>query len=491
MKQPKIKILDQEDIQQIIEAAYDLLENFGVKVDNQEVLQTLANGGAKVDFEQKVAFISPSMVDKALKTVPSSFNVYDQACKNAAVLEGDNIHFCGGSVALNILDSDTEKIRKPKLSDLIRITSLIETLEHLSFVTGTIMPNDIPAPLQDAYRYYLLMLNTSKPLFSGAFTVGGLRVQIEMLKVLRGGEDKLRTKPRAIFAANPTAPLQWGGIVAQNLVDSARANIPVMLIPMPLPGGNAPVTLAGALTEHTAENLSGIVITQLVNPGTPVLYGGGAIVLEMRYGTSCIGAIESHLMGIGYSQIGKALGLPTASNIGQSDSKRVDAQAGLESGIGILLAALAGINLSRGPGMLAFANCQSFEKLVIDNNICGMALRLIRGVECNKETIGLDIIKAAGRGAKDYLFSPHTLKWFKKELFFPTKIIDRRAIQTGAKFSTAWERAKEEVKARLAEYEPAHLPDDKAQEIKAIMHAYARSKGVEKLPDITGTGWDG
>ncbi len=491
MLRPFIKILDQDDIQQIVDAAYDLLETFGMKVNNQEVLTILANGGAKVDFDQMIAFIPPVMVDNALKTVPSSFNIYDQACENAATLAEDIVHFCGGSVALNILDSDTEKIRKPKLHDLIQITSLIETLENLSFVTGTVMPDDIPIQLQDAYRYYLLMLNTSKPLFSGAFTVDGLRVQIKMLKVLRGGDDDLKSKPRAIFAANPTAPLMWGGIVAQNMVDSARASIPVMTIPMPLPGGNAPVTLAGTLTEHTAESLSGIVITQLVNPGTPLLYGGGAIGLEMRHGTSCIGSIESHLLGIGYNQIGKSLGLPTASNIGQSDSKRVDSQSGLESGIGITLAALAGINMSRGPGMLAFANCQSYEKLVIDNNICGTALRLIRGVECNKETIGLDVIKSAGRGAKGHLSSAHTLKWFKKEIFFPTDIIDRKAIQTGIKSSTAWERAKEEVKERLAAYELAHLPDDKVREIKAIMLAYAKSKGVTKLPDLTGTGWTG
>jgi trimethylamine--corrinoid protein Co-methyltransferase len=211
----------------------------------------------------------------------------------------------------------------------------------------------------------------------------------------------------------------------------------------------------------------------------------------MRYGTSCIGAIESHLLAVGYNQIGKALGLPTASNIGQSDSKRVDSQSGLESGIGISIAALAGINLSRGPGMLAFANCQSYEKLVIDNNICGTALRMLRGVECNEETIGLEIIKSAGRGAKGHLSSAHTLKWFKKEIFFPTDIIDRRSIQTGVKSSTAWERAKEEVIERLTEYTPVPLPEDQVREIKGIMRNYAKSKGVTKLPDITGTGWDG
>ena len=230
MRRPKLELLTKEDVRRIIEAAYDLLGTFGVMVDNQEVLQTLADGGARVDLKEKVAFIPPSMVDKALQSAPSAFGIYDQACHEPAVLEGDNVHFCAGSVALNILDSVTQAIRKPNLADLIRITSLIETLEHVHFVTGCLMPHDIPAPLQDAYRYYLLMLNTSKPLFSGAFTIDGLRVQIEILKVLQGGDQELRARPRAIFAANPTAPLRWGGIVAQNLVDAARAGVPAMLI---------------------------------------------------------------------------------------------------------------------------------------------------------------------------------------------------------------------------------------------------------------------
>lgn len=483
MNRPYLEILDKEDIQKIIEAAYDLLQHFGVMVDNEELLKALVEEGAKVDFDKRVGYISPAMVDKALETVPSSFNVYDREGEKAAVLEKDNTYFAPGSVALNILDSETEEIRKPKISDLISITQLIETLENVHFQTGPILPEDIPEQIQDAYRFFLILMNSSKPIFGGAFTIEGLRAQIDMLSVLRGGERELKEKPRAILAANPTAPLMWGRIIAQNLVDCARSGVPVMLIPMPLPGGNAPVTLAGTLAEHTAENLSGIVISQLINPGTPILYGGGAIVLDMRYGTSCIGAIETTLLGCGYSQIGKALGLPTASNIGQSDSKRVDSQSGLESGIGIVLAALARVNLSRGPGMMAFANCQSLEKLVIDNNICGMALRLIQGIQCNAETIASDIIKAAGRGAKGHLGSDHTLKWFRKEIFFPTEIIDRKGRREGEKASTAWDRAKEEVKARLSKFEPEQLPDEKVNEIENLIRSYSKGKGVEKLPE--------
>ncbi|MBW1816794.1 MAG: trimethylamine methyltransferase family protein, partial [Deltaproteobacteria bacterium] len=425
-----------------------------------------------------------SLVDQALETAPSSFRVYDRSGENPAVLEKDNIHFAPGSVALNILDSDTEEIRKPKIPDLIRITRLIETLENVQFQTGPIVPEDIPVEIQDVFRFLLILAHSEKPIFGGAFTAEGLRLQKDLLALLRGGEAELAERPRAIFAANPTAPLMWGGIIAQNLADCARFGIPVMLIPMPLPGGNAPVTLAGTLAEHTAENLSGIVISQLVNPGSPVLYGGGAIVLDMRYGTSCIGAVETLLLGSGYSQIGKALGLPTASNIGQSDAKRVDAQAGLESGSGIMIAALSGINLSRGPGMMAFANCQSYEKLVVDNNICGMALRFVKGIECSPETIALDIIKQAGRSAKGHMSSDHTLEWFKKEVFFPTASVDRLARREGEKGTRAWDRAKEEVTDRLDAYDPDPLPRDLLDEMTEMVRVYARGKGLDGLPEI-------
>jgi len=484
MYRPKLEVLSKEDTKAIIEAAYDFLEDFGVMVDNEEALSILADAGAKVDLGSKTAYIPAHMIDKALETAPSSFTVYDREGNNPVAMKEDNIYFCPGSVALNILDSDTEAVRKPKIPDLVKITRLTETLEYVQVQTGPILPDDIPAPVQDAYRFYHILMNSYKPIFGGGFTVDGLRAQIKMLTILRGGEDEQKEKPRAILAVNPTAPLMWGGIIAQNMIDIARARIPIMLIPMPLPGGNAPVTLAGTLTEHTAENLSGIVITQLVNPGTPVLYGGGAIVLDMRYGINCIGAIETHLLGIGYGQIGKALGFPTASNIGEADSPRVDAQAGLETGIGVTLAALAGINLSRGPGMMGYANCQSFEKLVVDNNICGMALRLVGGIECTDETIALDILKSSGRGAKGHLSSPHTMKWFKKEMFFPSEVITRKALREGETSTSAWQRAKEEVRNRLSTFELPPMSENKAKELRSFMLSYAKSKGVETLPEM-------
>lgn len=479
---PKLNILAPEDIDSIINAAYELLGKLGVQVHDDKILDIYAAGGARIDHSKQTAYLTPDMIDKARGSVPTGFSVFSQDMTAEARLEGDNIHFAAGSLPVHILDSKTEIIRQPTIDDLIDLNHLIETLEHIAFQTGPVLPDGIPGPIQDVFRFLINMVHSNKPYFGGALSVEGMRCQIKMLEVMRGGARGLKENPRVIFAANPTAPLIWGPVIAHNLVDSAKASIPVMLIPMPLPGGTVPVTLAAVLTDHTAENLSGLVLNQLVNPGAPVLYGGGALLLDMASGMSCIGAIESHMLGSGYALIGKALGLPTASNIGQSDSQRVDSQAGLETGIGMTVAALTGINLSRGAGMLNFANCQSLEKLVIDNNICGMAHRLVRGVDVTAETMALEEQLAVGREGRGHLTRPHTLNSFRDELFFPSAVINRRAAKGGVQTPTALDRARDEVRQRLDEYTPNPMAPEMIAELTAIAESYSASVGTGPLP---------
>ena len=482
---PKIEIIKQSEVEKIIQAAYDLLWKMGVKIKDEEILKIYEKGGARVDYAKEKAYLDADLIDKCLKTTPNGFSVWSQDLSIEARLEGDNIHYAAGSMPVNLLDSKTEIIREPTIKDLVDINHLIETLEHIDFQTAPILPSaSIPAPIQDVFRFFINMTNSNKPYFGGALSVDGMRLQIEMLKILRGGAEALKKQPRVIFAANPSAPLSWGPVIAHNLVDSAKASIPVMLIPMPLPGGTVPVTLAGVLTEHTAENLSGLVLAQIVNPGTPVLYGGGALLLDMKTGMSCIGAVESHMLGSGYTRIGKYLNLPTASNIGQSDSQRVDTQAGLESGMGMLTAAFSGINLSRGAGMLNFANCQSFEKLVIDNNICGMAKRMVKGIEITPETIAVEEILTINHSGQGHLLTDHTRKHFKQELFFPSQVINRKAGTPGVKTSTAFERAAQEVAIRMTEKYVNPIQKKTVDELYNLVDTYAKSKGIDTLPRI-------
>jgi trimethylamine--corrinoid protein Co-methyltransferase len=254
---------------------------------------------------------------------------------------------------------------------------------------------------------------------------------------------------------------------------------------MPLSGFMAPVTLVGTLIQHTAETLSGVVISQLVNPGTPVLYGGSPAIFDIRYETTPMGAIETMMIDCAYNEIGKHLGLPTQAYIGLSDAKQLDSQAGLETSMGATLAVLAGVNNISGPGMLDFESCQSLEKLVMDNEICGMTLRMARGIEPKEDFPSLPHFEEL-LAEKHLLISDHSRRWLRDEHYFPGSVINRanksRWEEEGG--LTMKERAALEVSRLLDEYEPSSLPADVRAEMVSLMAAEATRHGMEKLPEL-------
>jgi trimethylamine--corrinoid protein Co-methyltransferase len=269
------------------------------------------------------------------------------------------------------------------------------------------------------------------------------------------------------------------------MIDCARHGIPSELVSMPLAGATAPVTLAGAVVQHTAECLSGVTICQLAQAGAPIVWGGSPAAFDMREGTTPMGAVGTWMIDCAYTQVGKALGMPTHAYLGMSDAKIVDAQCGLESAGGALMAALAGVNMVSGAGMMDFESCQSYEKLVIDADIIGMAKRLIRGVEARDEPIALDLMRKLGHRA-DYLAQTHTLKWFAEELYIPSAVIDRGSLEgwrrKGAK--TAWERAQDRVRELLATYTPSPISDELRAELRAIATTAAQKFGMDELPPL-------
>jgi trimethylamine--corrinoid protein Co-methyltransferase len=252
---------------------------------------------------------------------------------------------------------------------------------------------------------------------------------------------------------------------------------------MPLSGFMAPVTLVGTLVMHAAETLSGYVIGQLAAPGAPILWGGSPAVFDVRYETTPMGAVETMMIDCAYNEIGKHLGLPTQAYISLSDSKLLDAQAGLESGMGAVLAAASGINTISGPGMLDFESCQSLEKLVVDDAICGMALRLARGVEPREDFPALPRFEEL-LGEGHLLISDHTLRNLRSEIAFPGPVIDRANRSRWQEEGSVplGERARREVERLLAAYRPSRLPADSARELVRLMEAEARRAGMPALP---------
>ncbi len=481
-KRPKLEILGGALADAIIDEGFDVLARTGVLVENEDALEVLGGAGARVDRTSRRAFPDRAFVERCLRSAPGEVRLHDRAGGREFRVGGDEVHFDPGSAAVSILDPATGAERKPFTGDLLRFYDLVETLEHVHFQSTGLVSADVPHPAADAYRLYLGLRRSVKPFVTGTFRVEGFAPMREMLAAVRGGAEALAARPLAIFDACPSPPLKWSRLTAQSLVDAARAGIPSELISMGMTGATSPVTLAGTLVQHVAENLAGVCIVQAARPGAPVIFGGSPSAFDLRKGTTPMGAIETMMIDAAYAQIGKRLGLPTHAYMALSDAKVIDTQAGLETGLGAVLAALAGINVVSGPGMLDFESCQSLEKLVIDDEICAMIYRLLDGVAGREDILGADTLAQAGPD-RPFLALPHTRKWYRAEHIFP-RLADRDTYEAWAAQGRKpmARRAAEDVERRLAGHVVPALDEALDRELRRIMESYAKAGGVECLP---------
>jgi trimethylamine--corrinoid protein Co-methyltransferase len=478
-------LLETDLIERILGEARDILCKLGVEIHNEGVLRMLAGNGAEVDSGKQRAFIPGELIDRCLRTVPRSFKLFDVLGNETHDFEGGKVYFTPGSTAINVLDGATGEMRRPDTADYIRHVKVTSGLRHIAAQSTALIPADVHERISDSYRLYLSLLYGEKPVVTGAFTVEGFEIMKDLQLAVRGSEEALREKPLTIFSCCPTAPIKWSDVTSQNLVDCARWSIPVEFISMPLSGFMAPVTLVGSLVQQTAETLSGVVISQLTRPGHALLYGGSPAIFDVRYETTPMGAIETMMLNCANSEIGKHLGLPTQGYIALSDAKQLDSQAGLETAMGALLAALSGINSISGPGMLDFESCQSLEKLVVDHEICGMTYRLLQGIEPREDFPALPIFQEL-LAEKHLLISDHTRRYLRQEILFPGPVIDRasRARWHEGGRTTLGERAAREVSRLVAAYQASRLPEETKRELTRLMEGEARRYGMDRLPAI-------
>lgn len=478
-----MEVLSDPLLQRIVAEALEVLGKVGVRVHHEDALSMLAEAGARIDKHEQRAFFPEDLVWRSVRSAPSRAEIFSREGQAAMQLEGRNVYFNPGSAAVKILDWPGERVRPPVTADLVAFARLVDGLPHLAAQSTALVPSDVPPPIADRYRLLAVLLYSSKPIVTGSFTAEGFAVMKEMLAVVAGSDQRLRQRPSAIFDVCASPPLTWSALGAGCLMDCARSGVPAEIISAPLLGATAPMTLAGALVQHTAENLSGVVIHQQAGAGSPVIYGGSPAVFDMRHGTAAVGAIEAMLVSCAYAQVGRYLGLPTHGYLGLTDAKVVDAQAGIESGIGAVVAARAGINVVSGAGMLEFESCQSLEKLVIDDEICGMALRLARGIQLRGEPLAEDLFGAPAEGPH-FLTSPTTLRWLREEISFPGAIIDRQPRESWEQKGRVGivQRARQRAAELLARHQPKPLPADLRASLVEIMDRDARRHGLDRLP---------
>jgi len=479
---PKLEMLSNSTIETIVDEAFQLIYKPGIKVQSPYARELLVSAGAKQNENNEVVQIPENVARQALKSAPSKFYLFNRDGEEAVSYGGDNIQFDPGSCGVNILDSQTLEHKSSKSQDLIDIIKIVELLPEYDAQSTAIICDDIPKEIGDLYRLYLVLLYSKKPIVTGAFTTKTTSFMFEMLSIVSGDSTKHAQKPLAVFDVCPTPPLIWSEFGAHNLIALAKARIPAQIVSMPLAGATAPITLLGSLVQHAAETISGITIHQLACKGSPIIWGGAPAIFDMRYGTTPMGAIETAMLDAAYAQVGKFLGLPTHTYLGASDSKVVDAQAGLESGIGTLIGALAGVNMISGAGMLDFLACQSLEKLILDAEVISMAKRMTSGIQQHTETFGTEFFEGINFKG-EFLMQKATRLLYGKEHLMPSNVIDRRSIrewQQGDK-SNAFSRARERVNHLLTEYERPQFPEEQVQELQNLVSSIAKAAGMQEL----------
>jgi trimethylamine---corrinoid protein Co-methyltransferase len=483
--QPKLELLSQELVSRILDEAFQLIMNPGIKVLSSQARELLLAAGAQPGSEEQVLCLPEKIVRKALESVPQSFTLFNRNGEATVQYGGNAVHFDPGSSGVHILDPETLEHKSSTTPDLIRTIKVAEMLEAFDAQSTALVCNEVPKEIGDLYRLYLVLLFSKKPIVTGAFAAKTSHNMIDMLAIYAGGRQALAEKPLAVFDVCPTPPLIWSNFGCENLIDLARANVPTEIVSMPLAGAGAPVTLVGSVVQHAAECLSGITIHQLAQPGAPIIWGGAPAIMDMRQGTTPMGAIETAMIDASYAQVGKSLGLPTHTYLGASDAKIVDAQAGLESGISAVIGALAGINMISGAGMLDFLACMSPEKLVIDAEAINMAKRLIEGIRLPTETLATALFEGINFKA-DFLKQKATRRLFSQEQYLPSAVIDRGSIRTWQQNGSqdAFERAKIRTAELLSAYERPAGPAEKERELHAMVASLARSAGMEQLPPI-------
>ena len=482
---PTLAVLETPLLERIVEEAFLVLEKSGVLIEDEHALKRLVKVGLTANPEDHRVRMPRAIVEKALQDAPSSITLYNRDGDPAATLEENNVHFVPASSALRILDRKTQVQRNPGTADFVEYVKMADGLKNIDYLSTAFIPKDIPQDMADAWRLYLVLSHSKRPIVSGAFTSFGVPRMGEIMAMFRDGKEDLIRRPMSIFTCCPNTPLRWGEDPISNILDCAEWGIPIEVVPVLLLGMISPSTTIGAIVQHTAEVLSGLTIAQAVRPGSPVIFGGAPASFHMRLMTNPMTAVEALQMYCGYAQVAKYLKLPCQAYMALSDSKFNDPQAGMETGVGAFLAACAGFNSISGPGMLDYVNCFSLEKLAFDDEVVAHAKRFIRPVEVREDLPANELISELVRD-KHLLTSEHTLEHWPEELYLPGPMVDRTNWdQWEDQGSHDWRaRANEIIDELLSTYELEPLDEKLHAEVQEMFKRTCSDPNVV-LPSFT------
>jgi len=455
----QFELLTNVQVEQVHETSLRILEQIGVDFCYSPALDILKKGGARVEGQR--VFFSPRVVEEQIKKAPSRFTLYARNPEHNVVIGGNNMVFTPGYGAPFIADLDHGR-RKGILKDFERFVKLTGASSNQDICSGMVIePSDVPPETRHAQSLYTTMKYSDKCFMGSAMGELCARDSIRMASILFGSEAQLAGKPRLISILCSLSPLKYDDRMLGALMEYAKTGQPQLISSLSIAGETGPVTLTGNLALQNAEVLAGIVLTQIVREGTPVVFAGASSNAEMLSGALSIGSPEMAMNTAATAQMARYYNLPSRSGGAVCDAKVPDAQAAYESMMSLSMAQVSGVNfVLHSAGILESYNCMSYEKFIIDDEMCGIVKRIKRGYEVNEETLGLDVIKETGPGGH-FIDKDHTFEHFRTEFYQP-QLSNRDDFDSWQASGSpqSVEAAGKKYKEILGTYEAPELPAD-------------------------------
>jgi trimethylamine--corrinoid protein Co-methyltransferase len=469
LKIPYSTILSQTEMEEVHENSLKILENVGVSTDSDAIINLCEDGGARIDHKSRRIRISREMVENALNTTPPRVTIYGRDPSNDMTLEDGKVYFgFGGTGVSYIRDLETGKIVVPKKKDVEDGTRLGDALPGISYMMVLASACDCNPDVQFLHELDAKFNNTTKPIVHPAPGAFNARKVLEIAEVVSGGTDELKDKPLVTLHCNTPSPLFYSKD-NENIIEFARVKAPLILIPSPILAATGPGTMIGSFSSAIAESLFGIVLSQLVCPGAPIILGTNIVIMDMRTTRACYGAIEWAMGRIMTAQMARFYGIPSHGQGGCCDAKVPDAQAGAESFLTALTSAQSGNNMIQNVGTMAGGSLGSFELAVINDEIIGMIEYFLKGVDVSPEKLAYDVVNEIGPEGQ-FLSHDHTLAFFKKELFFPN-LFDRHSerewLEQGER--SVLEKANERAKEIIYQHKVTPLSGSQQSAIKTVI----------------------
>ncbi len=473
----RVELLSDKKKEQILDAAYSLLEDPGVNIYSEKAAELLTAHGCTADGIR--VKIPRDLVKKCINTVPKGIQIYDRNGKEAMLLRGRNVYFGAGPTCVYFKDPWTGERRKPKKQDAADAAKMVDALPHMSYAMSLCMIEDHTHTLADVHEVDAMLRNTTKPICTWAFNAPNLEYLLQLCAAVAGGKKKLAEKPFVIIYSEPTTPMAHTKEALEKVFVTTEWGVPTLYTPGMIMGGTSPATIAGSLAVGFADTFVGLVINQLLRPGAPFIAGTSGTPMDMATMHTPYGAPSTSLLLGASNEILHYLGIPSFDMAGSTESKVVDAQAGIEASMQAMISLLTGGNLVHDCGYTDIGLTGNLTMLCVCDEIVGMAKRYCEGIAIDEDRIGMEYIREAGPGG-NFLQSEHTVDYYREEFFQPT-LLERRDYEVWEKEGslTMEQRALEKVRRILKTHQAESLPENVLKEMDRIVAKAEKSVTVK------------